>query len=210
MSYVPWAHVLSLSLGPNPGLSRLAVSPVKEMGEQPGTTVEFPPVTEEPSVAVWDLWERRFLANDDAPCLEYGSCRVLIAGKTAAVIGPVIRLTACFVDGSSQSYECHLPAGPDTKNQWELFASTHKPGDVIEGIVADISHITPAGFYVRFPMHDVKGFVHISDISSGVWIHDASDVVSTGQKVKVRISALDAQSRSLSLSMVGVEQRPSG
>lgn len=75
-------------------------------------------------------------------------------------------------------------------------------GDVIEGVV---KNTTEYGAFVN--IGDVDGLVHISEISWGR-IRSPKDVVKVGEKVKVRVLALDPENKKISLSMKFKDENP--
>ena len=74
-----------------------------------------------------------------------------------------------------------------------------KPGMVIEGIVTNVAAF---GAFVDVGVHQ-DGLVHVSELSEK-YVREPSEVVRTGQKVKVRVLEIDTRRRRISLSMKGV------
>lgn len=89
------------------------------------------------------------------------------------------------------------------KNAVSYFFTSHKPGDIFEGIVIKL---LPFGALVEIEK-DVVGLVHISEISEKN-IPKVSDVLSVYDKVKVKILSLDEDSKKISLTIKGAEETP--
>lgn len=75
------------------------------------------------------------------------------------------------------------------------------PGETFEG---EVKRILPFGAFVEF-LPGREGMVHVSKMASG-FVKNPSDVVSIGQKVKVRVVEIDEQGR-INLSMILGEKR---
>ena len=70
-----------------------------------------------------------------------------------------------------------------------------KPGEVFEG---EVKRILPFGAFVEV-LPGKEGMVHVSQMGQG-FVKNPNDVVSVGQKVKVRVAEIDDQGR-INLSM---------
>ena len=79
-----------------------------------------------------------------------------------------------------------------------------KPGEVFEG---EVKRILPFGAFVEI-LPGKEGMVHVSQMGQG-FIKNPSDVVSVGEKVKVRVTETDEQGR-INLSMKFEEDGGSG
>ncbi len=79
-----------------------------------------------------------------------------------------------------------------------------KPGEIFEG---EVKRILPFGAFVEV-LPGKEGMVHVSQMGQG-FIKNPSDVVSIGQKVKVRVVEIDEQGR-INLSMKFGEDGGSG
>ena len=75
-----------------------------------------------------------------------------------------------------------------------------KPEMVLDGVVRNVIDF---GAFVDIGVHQ-DGLVHISQISNA-YISHPSDVLTVGEKVKVKILAVDLQKKRISLTMKGVE-----
>ena len=75
-----------------------------------------------------------------------------------------------------------------------------KPEMVLDGVVRNVIDF---GAFVDIGVHQ-DGLVHISQISNA-YISHPSDVLTVGEKVKVKILAVDLQKKRISLTMKGIE-----
>ena len=75
-----------------------------------------------------------------------------------------------------------------------------KPDMVLDGVVRNVIDF---GAFVDIGVHQ-DGLVHISQISNA-FISHPSDVLKVGEKVKVKILAVDLQKKRISLTMKGIE-----
>lgn len=84
----------------------------------------------------------------------------------------------------------------------EKFLATTSPGDFKEGEIISMAH-----FGVFVDLGGMDGLVHISEMS---WkhIHHPSDIVKIGDKVKVQILDIDAESDRVALSMKSTQRDP--
>ncbi len=86
-------------------------------------------------------------------------------------------------------------------NEWEEFARTNRPGDVVTGTVAKVADF---GVFVRLP-GGLEGLMHVSetDVPRGGKL---SDGFSPDQPVKVRILRIEVEDQRIGLSMRDVVQ----
>ncbi|NLK96626.1 S1 RNA-binding domain-containing protein [Defluviitalea saccharophila] len=75
-------------------------------------------------------------------------------------------------------------------------SSKYQVGQIVEGT---INSIKPFGAFVTLD-ESTQGLVHISQVTHG-FLKDINEVVSVGDKVKVKIVSIDAQTGKISLSM---------
>lgn len=76
-------------------------------------------------------------------------------------------------------------------------------GSIIEG---DVTAIKPFGAFVAID-ENTQGLVHISQVSHG-FVKDINEVLSVGQKVKVKIMAIEEESGKISLSIKETQPAP--
>ena len=59
---------------------------------------------------------------------------------------------------------------------------------------AEVKRILPFGAFVEF-LPGKEGMVHVSKLGGGRYVNDPSEVVSIGQKIKVRVAEVDEKKR---------------
>ncbi|HEY3568971.1 MAG TPA: 30S ribosomal protein S1 [Thermoanaerobaculia bacterium] len=86
-------------------------------------------------------------------------------------------------------------------NEWEEFAHSHKPGDVLEGKVVNV---TDFGLFIDI-YNGLEGLAHVSEIEvpAGAKLEDYYKV---GDWVRTRILRVEEEEKKVGLSMRGVEQ----
>ncbi|MFL6263087.1 MAG: 30S ribosomal protein S1 [Thermoanaerobaculia bacterium] len=86
-------------------------------------------------------------------------------------------------------------------NEWEEFAHQHKPGDVLEGKVVNV---TDFGLFIDI-YNGLEGLAHVSEIEvpAGAKLEDFYKV---GDWVRTRILRVEEEEKKVGLSMRGVEQ----
>lgn len=72
----------------------------------------------------------------------------------------------------------------------------YQVGQIVEGT---INNIKPFGAFVTLD-ESTQGLIHISQVTHG-FLKDINEVLSVGDKVKVKIVSIDAQTGKISLSM---------
>ncbi len=84
---------------------------------------------------------------------------------------------------------------------FDSFASSHKPGDVVEG---EVSNTTDFGAFVK--IGNVEGLLHNDNVD---WDgNKAKDVFKAGDKVEVKITAIDRDNEKISLSKKALLESP--
>ncbi len=78
-----------------------------------------------------------------------------------------------------------------------------QPGMVLEGVV---TNVTRFGAFVDIGVHQ-DGLVHVSELANR-FVKDASEVVKTGQIVKVQVLSADAKAKRIALSMKALQAPP--
>jgi hypothetical protein len=200
ISSAEWAAVFNISIGINPGIKEITISTISDKIKSSNAIIHFPSEEATRDLVVWDIWEKKRVFASGGGCLRYGTARLLLVGSEALSKANSIQAKVMFIDGTSQEYECLFSAGNIT-DPWERFTKKYKTGDIIEGIVCQLSHYSPAGFYVDFEEYGIQGFVHISQISDTEWVQDVNDVVTLGQTVRAKIRKIDPGLRSLQLTL---------
>ena len=87
------------------------------------------------------------------------------------------------------------------RNECEEFADKHKPGDVLEGKVVNV---TDFGLFIDI-YNGLEGLAHVSEIEvpAGAKLEDYYKV---GDWVRTRILRIEEEEKKVGLSMRGVEQ----
>jgi small subunit ribosomal protein S1 len=89
-------------------------------------------------------------------------------------------------------------------NPWEEVAKNYQVGNVLEG---EITHITDFGAFLMLK-EGVEGLIHISDISWEKSVKNISDVFKVGDKVSVKILAIDTDKQKVSLGVKQLQDNP--
>jgi small subunit ribosomal protein S1 len=84
---------------------------------------------------------------------------------------------------------------------WSEAISQYKVGDIVEG---EVQKVVPYGAFVRIGK-GLNGLIHISELSDQL-VKDPADIVSAGDKVKVKILSISSTERHLGLSLKSVDQ----
>ncbi|HEY8486775.1 MAG TPA: 30S ribosomal protein S1 [Limnochordales bacterium] len=81
-------------------------------------------------------------------------------------------------------------------NPWDTVAEQYRVGDVVQG---EVTRLVDFGAFVRLET-GVEGLVHISQLSDR-HVTKPDEVVSPGQRVRVKILSIDPQARRIGLSL---------
>ena len=90
------------------------------------------------------------------------------------------------------------------ENPWTKFASSHKPGDVLEG---EIRNVTEFGLFVGIG-DQIDGMVHMSDLSWKEPGEEAIKAFKKGDNVKVKVLEIDPEKERVSLGIKQLESDP--
>ena len=82
-----------------------------------------------------------------------------------------------------------------SEEPWEKINEKYKVGDVVD---AEITKITDFGAFARLDGM-IEGLIHISELSNEN-VRDVTDIVNSGDKVKVKILSIEFERRRLGLS----------
>jgi protein Tex len=97
--------------------------------------------------------------------------------------------------------------GRDPRESFQLFsfADVHDIKDLQEGMVLPgiVTNVTNFGVFVDVGVHQ-DGLVHISQMADR-FVRNPAEIVSTGEKIKVRVLEVDTGRNRISLSMTGIE-----
>jgi len=83
------------------------------------------------------------------------------------------------------------------ENPWEKFSKDHKKGDLLEGV---IKNITEFGIFVELP-YDLDGMVHLSDISFDDAGEESIKKYKIKDKIKFKILEIDVEKERVSLGI---------
>ena len=87
---------------------------------------------------------------------------------------------------------------------WQNIADRHKPGDIIEGVIINI---TDYGAFVELD-DDVEGLIHLSEMTWEKKQIDPKTFLTKGQRVKASILSIEPEARKLSLSLKRLTESP--
>jgi small subunit ribosomal protein S1 len=109
-------------------------------------------------------------------------------------IGQTVKVQVLDIDRERQRISLGLKQ--TQSDPWQQVLDSHQEGDVVEGTVTKV--VTFGAFVEILP--GVEGLVHISELALH-HVENPREIVSQGDKVKVRILEVDAERRRLSLSL---------
>jgi small subunit ribosomal protein S1 len=87
------------------------------------------------------------------------------------------------------------------KDPWAEAIAKYKVGDIVKG---EVQKVVPYGAFVRIDK-GLNGLIHISELSDKL-VKDPADIVSEGDKVKVKILSISSTERHLGLSLKAVSE----
>ncbi|MGA8745602.1 MAG: 30S ribosomal protein S1 [Solirubrobacterales bacterium] len=115
-------------------------------------------------------------------------------------IGDDVRIKVLDIDRDRQRISLGLKQTQE--DPWQRVVSTHRPGDVLEGVV---TKVVAFGAFVEI-LPGVEGLVHISELADH-HVENPSEVVEPGTTLNVKILEIDEERRRLSLSIKRVEDQ---
>jgi small subunit ribosomal protein S1 len=108
--------------------------------------------------------------------------------------GDEVRVMVLHVDRASRRVALSLKRlDPDP---WLVVGECHAVGDVIDAV---ITTVVPFGAFAQVD-EGVEGLIHLSELADGPFL-DPRQVVSEGQRVRVRVLHVDSEARRLGLSL---------
>jgi len=116
-------------------------------------------------------------------------------------IGQTVNVQVLDIDRERQRISLGLKQ--TQSDPWQHVLDSHQEGDIVEGTVTKV--VTFGAFVEILP--GVEGLVHISELAQH-HVENPREIVSQGDKVKVRIVEVDADRRRLSLSLKGIDGEP--
>lgn len=90
------------------------------------------------------------------------------------------------------------------EDPWSEISSSYKPGEILDGVV---TNVTDYGVFVELNP-GVEGLIHVTELS---WLKKnahPSKIVSTSEKVKVKVLEVDSEKRRISLSIKQATENP--
>ena len=118
-----------------------------------------------------------------------------VAPSKIVVPGTEVDVQVLEVDSNKRRISLGLKQTQD--NPWQVFASTHPAGTIVEG---EIKSITEFGLFVGVA-EDIDGMVHLSDLS---WDKPGDQAVADyqkGQTVKAKVLDVDVEKERISLGI---------
>jgi small subunit ribosomal protein S1 len=91
-----------------------------------------------------------------------------------------------------------------TPNPWEELAEKYPAGSVVEG---EVKNLTDYGVFIEVE-EDIDGLLHVSDMSWTRRVSHPSEMVSKGDRVKVKVLGVDADREKVSLGLKQLERDP--
>ncbi len=116
-------------------------------------------------------------------------------------VGQKVRVKIEKID--PQTHKIGLNLRDFTENPWSN-VSTKYP--VTSRVTGKVSRLTDFGAFVRLEP-GVEGLIHISELAHGR-VFRASDVVSEGQEVEVKVVSVDPEAQRIGLSLKALQLRP--
>ena len=113
-------------------------------------------------------------------------------------IGETVRVKVLDIDRERQRISLGLKQTQE--DPWQRVVDSHRPGDALDGAV---TKVVAFGAFVEI-IPGVEGLVHISELAEH-HVENPSEVVSPGDKVRVKILEIDEERRRISLSIKRVE-----
>lgn len=131
-----------------------------------------------------------------------------VIGPGGRVIKNIIATTGAMVDVEDDgSVAISGTSDESVKKAAEWVRSLIREVTVGEAFEGEVKRILPFGAFVEI-LPGKEGMVHVSKMTAG-FVKDPNDVVTIGQKVKVKVVEIDDQGR-INLSMTDEKDRPAG
>jgi small subunit ribosomal protein S1 len=113
-------------------------------------------------------------------------------------IGETVRVKVLDIDRERQRISLGLKQTQE--DPWQRVVDSYRPGDALDGTV---TKVVAFGAFVEI-VPGVEGLVHISELAEH-HVESPGEVVSPGDKVRVKILEIDEERRRISLSIKRVE-----
>lgn len=128
------------------------------------------------------------------PISEMSWATRIVHPKDILKVGDHVRLSVLSLDPAKHKISLSLKAL--SQDPWLTIAERYQPGAMISGAV---TRTTNFGAFVQLE-EGVEGLIHISELSPQR-VRAVTDVVKPGQVIQVRVLAVDAEQRRISLSL---------
>ncbi|XP_054820542.1 uncharacterized protein LOC129319482 [Prosopis cineraria] len=91
---------------------------------------------------------------------------------------------------------------------WSRYSERVRVGDIFEAMVGSVEDYG-AFVHLRFPdgLYHLTGLVHISEVSWDL-VHDVRDILTEGDKVRVKVTSVDREKSRIRLSVKQLEEDP--
>lgn len=116
-------------------------------------------------------------------------------------VGQKVRVKVEKID--PQTHKISLNLRDFSENPWTNVTTKYP---VTSRVTGKVSKLTEFGAFVRLEP-GVEGLIHISELAHGR-VFRASDIVSEGQEVEVKVLAVDPEQQRISLSLKALQARP--
>jgi small subunit ribosomal protein S1 len=116
-------------------------------------------------------------------------------------VGQKVRVKVEKID--PQTHKISLNLRDFTENPWANVTTKYP---VTSRVTGKVSKLTDFGAFVRLEP-GVEGLIHISELAHGR-VFRASDIVSEGQDVEVKVLSVDPEQQRISLSLKALQARP--
>jgi small subunit ribosomal protein S1 len=116
-------------------------------------------------------------------------------------VGQKVRVKIEKID--PQTHKISLNLRDFTENPWSNVSSKYP---VTSRVTGKVSRLTDFGAFVRLEA-GVEGLIHISELAHGR-VFRASDIVSEGQEVEVKVVSVDPEAQRIGLSLKALQLRP--
>jgi len=90
------------------------------------------------------------------------------------------------------------------ENPWEKIREKYKEGDIVEGVVKSLASF---GAFVELE-NDIEGLIHISEFSWTKKIKHPKEMLSVGDKVRVKVLSIDPKNKRISLGLKQLKPNP--
>lgn len=117
-------------------------------------------------------------------------------------VGEKVDVTVLEIDREKRRISLGLKQNQE--NPWSQYASEHKEGDVVEGVIRSM---TDFGIFVGLT-DDIDGLIHISDLSWEKSGEEAMQDFKKGDTVKAAIIALDPEKERVALGLKQMDGDP--